>query len=101
MKQNKSDDPHETAKLHVLTATSTLKEHIATVESENLIKEAIKIEQKINPFNEEVGNYTAILAKVQKEDIQKFINPKGLMNAKLEKEEKIIQYNEQQQNERY
>ena len=44
MKQNKSDDPHETAKLHVLTATSTLKEHIATVESENLIKEAIKKE---------------------------------------------------------
>lgn len=30
MEENKSNDPHEKAKINVLTATSTLKEHVET-----------------------------------------------------------------------
>ena len=79
MKTTAAKDPYEKAKLKVVEAT--VKSYLSLAESENLVEEAIQLVEKRDPYNENVGKYCEVLAKIQKNHLDKLKNPKASLQT--------------------
>ena len=79
MKTNLAKDPYEKAKLKIVEAT--VKSYLSLAESETLVEEAIQLVEKRDPMNENVGKYCEVLAKIQKNHLDKLKNPKAALQT--------------------
>lgn len=79
------------AKLKV--AQATIQDYLELAQSEKLLLEAIALIQAGTPFDPSVAQYSTILAKLQKKQLQKFTNPE--VNLKLDPNQ-VLPYNQAQ-----
>lgn len=73
LQQRETNDPALKARLKVMEAT--IQDYLDLADSEKLLNEAIALVESGAPFDPVVGEYSTILAKLQKKELEKLSNP--------------------------